>query len=342
MRSFRQFYVEETRTSIFTFDGQNIYQGSQIVGRGIFQKKEVKGTKTSQLNKNSKVFYGYDVQDSQKLDVYAATKGTVNAIHGKPYDKLFQPMDNEEYRGLVNVAATKFVEQTNFAYDAILYPRSRSDLAKYIAEVVKHKIAAKVANLRAEATIVQEIGKLEIDDESIRKVLDTPKLLEQATKVVLTAIRKKFPEYPHEDLVIMALDESLNNWIDKFAVQNVGKDFSAATHFRNTPNTTPFAQALKMLDKGELDPDLEGCFKGFKGIGGHIDQFVKTYYTVDDTLKQLNAMPRDKPWSKFATRILVIDDNINTGHIYEQLKDIHTQYKECDWFFLMKTELYGV
>lgn len=341
MRSFRQFFVEETKTSIFTFDGLNIYQGSQIVGRGIFQKKEVKGTKTSQLNKNSKVFYGYDVQDSQKLDVYAATKGTVNAIHGKPYDKLFQPMDNDEFQGLVDVAATKFVEQTNFAYDAILYPRSRSDLAKYIAEVVKQKIAAKVANLRAESTIVQEIGKLEIDDESIRKVLNTPKLLEQAAKVVLTAIRKKFPEYPHEDLIIMALDESLNNWIDKFAVQNVGKDFSAATHFRNTRNMVPFAKALKMFNSGELDPDLKGVFDGFKDVGQHIDRYLSSYYTVEDTIRELQAMPKDKPWSKFATRILVIDDNINTGHIYDQLKALHSQYKECDWFFLMKTELYG-
>lgn len=342
MHTFKQFFFEKSTVTSFSFNGRDILEDNNVVGKGIFKLQPIKGTKTQQLNKNSKVFYGYDIKDASKLDVYASAKGTINALNGKPYEKLFRPMEEREFENLVNVAVEKFVEQTTAAYDAILYPTSRSDLAWYIAEKVKQGIANKIANPRAQATIVSEIGKVAIDDESVRRVLNTSKLLEQAQKVVFDVIRKIIPDYPHEDLIALSLEESMNDWIDKFAVANVGKDFSAATHFRNTPNTAPFAKALKMLDSGELDPDLKGVFKGFKGIGGHIDQYLTSYYTVEDTIREIRAMPKDKPWSKFATRILVIDDNINTGHIYDQLKALHSQYKECDWFFLMKTEIYGV
>lgn len=327
----------------------------QLVAKEVMLYTTIRGQMSTFVpSKNNKLFIGYDVFTTKEANgkdirnsVYATVKGTANALRGQGYEKDFQAMPENDYNMLIERAVDAFVSKENTPYDFIFYPSSRSSHAQDIANLIntklKQKLSTGVLGQRAQNTAVQEIPKKPITLESIKEVVQIEKLVNS----VLTGIEshagvKLSSNSKNEvkDLLTKTLVDFLSNKVSKFTADD---KFSTSSHLKPVLNSAIFDSAIQLLNEPGIIPELEGKIINYS-VGGHLDSFCDSHLELADLKTQLSQY--DKEGKKRAwigkTRILIVDDNINSGDMYKQLAPLGDMLRNCDFFFLMKDMKYKI
>lgn len=340
---------ELAKTGTFLDDNQ------QLVAKEVFLSTTIKGDKSTLIpTKQAKVFIGYDVFSTSteqgrevRNSIYAAVKGSSNLYKGKGYDKPFQSIPEEDYNMLINRAVDAFVGTVTAPYDFILYPSSRSSHASDIAEAINGKLKAKFSagmmQKRSQNTTIQVIPKKLVTSDTMKEVVRINELVEKTTTLI-----EKFANTPlsrdSKIKVTQFLTDALVNFLYKKASSvEPDTEFSTATHLRSTFNEAIFKDAVDALNSGSVVPELRGKLAGFK-MSGHLDAYSDSHFMLDELIQQLNqytSNAKSREWIG-ATRILAVDDNINSGDMYKQLSPLGNILKNCDYFFLMKDLKYKI
>lgn len=321
----------------------------QLVAKEVFIDTTVKGNMSTYIpTKQARMFIGYDVYTTTsqsgkdiRNSVYGAVKGTSNTLKNKTYEKDFQAMSREEYEMLINRAVDAFVSKTTAPYDYILYPSSRSSHANDIADAINEKLKVKFTSgalqQRVQSTKVQLIPKKFVTPETMKEVVHIDKLV----NIVYNTILKKAEVSLSDDVKAKVIDLLTNTLTDKLHKKalSAGKDtpFSTATHLRSTPNSILFKDAIDILNAGSIAPELHNKLQDIS-IGGHLDDYCDSHFDLTSLKQQLEQYVGDTKSRQWIgkMRVLIVDDNINSGDMYKQIAPLDKLLVYCDYFFLMK------
>jgi hypothetical protein len=327
----------------------------QLVAKEVMLNTTIRGQMSTFIpSKTNKLFIGYDVFTTKEANgkdirnsVYATVKGTANALRGKEYEKKFQAMPENDYNMLIERAVDAFISKESVPYDFILYPSSRSSNAQDIANLIntklKQKLSTGVAGQRAQSAVVQEIPKKPITQESIKEVVQIEKLVNNVLAGIESHAGVKLSSNSKneiKDLLVKTLVDFLTNKVSKFTADD---KYSTSSHLKPVPNSTIFDDAIKLLNEPGVIPELENKIANFS-VGGHLDSYCDSHFELTDLKTQLSQYDRDgkkRAWIG-KTRILIVDDNINSGDMYKQIAPLGDMLRNCDFFFLMKDMKYKV
>lgn len=369
MRSFKNYFFSEniyrdkdTGKLIYKVNPKEVAKlgaflddNQQLVAKEILLNTTVRGNMSTYIpTKQAKMFIGYDVYSTTtdqgkevRNSVYATIKGSSNLYKGAGYDKPFQAIPKEDYEMLILRAVDAFIGTVTAPYDFLLYPSSRSSHAQDIAEAIDNKLKIKFSSgmlqKRAQNAVVQLIPKKFVTSDTMKEVVHIDELVESTVSLI-----EKFANITlgsdSKRKVIDLLTDGLVDFLYKKATSvRPDTEFSTATHLRSTSNGEIFKNAVNILNSGSVVPELQGKLAEFK-MSGHLDAYSGSHFDLDELIQQLNLYmgnAKSREWIG-ATRILAVDDNINSGDMYKQLSPLGNTLKYCDYFFLMKDLKYKI
>jgi len=335
--------------------GSLLSNTEQLVAKEIMMSTIIRGQMSTYIpSKNNRIFIGYDVFTTKESDgkkirnsVYAAVKGTSNSLKGNQYVKAFQTIPENDYNMLIRRAVNAFIDKERAPFDFILYPASRSshayDIAKFIDVGLKQKFVSGLLGQRAQSVTIQEIPKKPINIETIKEVVHIEDLVNNVVKNIerhadVTLSRESKIE------VIDILTKTLIEFLTK-KVLNIkdGEGYSTATHFRSTHNKEIFDNVVELLNGPGIIPELDNKLTGFT-MSGHLNDYTESHHDLKDLKMQLDQYDKDgkkRTWVG-KMRLLVVDDNINSGDMYKQIAPLGDMLRNCDFFFLMKDMKYKI
>lgn len=335
--------------------GDVLEDNQQLVVKELFLNTTIKGNMSTYIpTKQAKLFIGYDVYTTSteqgkeiRNSIYATIKGSSNLYKDATYDKPFQAMPKEDYEMLINRAVDAFINTVTAPYDFILFPSSRSVHAKDIAEAIDKKLKTKFASgilqKRAQNTVVQVIPKKLVTPETMKEVVHIEELINKIIFSIEQHINAPLNENTKNSATELLTKTLVDFLYNKASSAKEGTEFSTATHLRSTSNEGIFKKAINVLNSGNIAPELQDKLVNFK-VAGHLDAYSDSHFVVEDLIKQLNEYintSKSREWIG-ATRILAVDDNINSGDMYKQLSPLGNVLKYCDYFFLMKDMKYKI
>ena len=327
----------------------------QLVVKELFLNTTIKGNMSTYIpTKQAKLFIGYDVYTTSteqgkeiRNSIYATVKGSSNLYKDTTYDKPFQAIPKEDYEMLIERAVDAFINTVSTPYDFILFPSSRSVHAKDIAEAIDKKIKIKfnsgIPQKRTQNTIVQVIPKKLVTPETMKEVVRINELVNKIIFSIEQHINAPLNENTKNNAIELLTKTLVDFLYAKASSMKEGTEFSTATHLRSTSNDGIFKKTINILNSGNIAPELQDKLTNFK-VAGHLDAYSDSHFIVDDLIKQLNEYinaSKTREWIG-ATRILAVDDNINSGDMYKQLSPLGNVLKYCDYFFLMKDMKYKI
>ena len=305
----------------------------------------------------SNVYIGYRSIDDRNMRIaaMAAIKGTANRLRQdampaagyKPinsqqyYKKEHYAMQEKEYREFIQKAVNDFVIKAKHQkYGVFLYPESRSKNAEDLC------LALKAAVGSDDAYIIP-LAKIVINRSNVDKIFKVSE--------IATAMQKQ-----------MNVDASaLINAIKKVLLKKFNnKSLSTASDTRSVP----MYEIVELICK-ELNIKLPAS-----QMGGHLDAYTNPHYDVEAFLYDYSqhiayknyanriqkaknsiiltkdAKEQDKlrnSASRIAAnaKILLVDDNINSGDMYRQVRELILKPPfpdaHLDFFYLMCRETYA-
>lgn len=333
--------------------GKYLSSNEQLVAKEIFLDTTVRGNMSTFIpSKHGRLFIGYDVYTTSKAEdkelrnsIYAAIKGTSNLLKGNEYVKEFQALPKEDYDMIVERGVAAFINTVKVPYDYILFPDSRSSHVQDISELVDSKIKQKFTEgpygQRAQQATVQMIPKKPITPETIKQVVYIDKLAQHALESIEKKANIQLPQQARTEVFTFLKESIVEFLLNKIKNVKDGEKFSTGTHTRSVSNKEIFAKAISILN--ENVPELENKLSNIE-ISGHLDQFCDSHLELDELKAQLAQYEKNKKstQSKIKTRILIVDDNINSGDMYKQVAPLGDTLLFCDFFFLMKDMRYKV
>jgi roadblock/LC7 domain-containing protein len=353
-------------------------EGNTLVCKFVGELKKIGGTATAGVgNKSNNVYIGYRSinQKNMRVAAMAAIKGTANKLKKNPnaaggykglnlmpyYKKEHFALTNEEYNNFIMHAINDFAAKTHRRYGVFVFPDSRSHNAEDVCNALKQVIGTNNSYVTPlyKKTVTQHNIANFFDIESIAEEIND--LLPQNIKNMLTAERED--NVTPIQVLVAAIRENL---LDEFR----NKQLSTASDTRPVSMDRFMKNLFNNLDINlPNDQPL---------LGGHLDAFTHPHYdiqaflhsynirneyppegrggtnnTYNRRLELLKAITQDKTKSedqkntarynisniKNEQRILIVDDNINTGDMYKQVKEIVNlpEFREnsVDFFYLM-------
>ncbi len=335
--------------------GAFLDDNQQLVAKEIFLNTTVKGNMSTYIpTKQAKMFIGYDVYSTTsgegkevRNSVYATVKGSSNLYKGAGYDKPFQAIPKEDYEMLITRAVDAFIGTVTAPYDFILYPSSRSSHAQDIAETIANKLKTKfssgIMQKRAQNCSVQKIPKKLVTPDTMKEVVRINELVEKTVSLIEKFANTTLSSESKNKVTQFLTDALVDFLYTKATTVEPNTEFSTASHLRSTFNEAIFKDAVDTLNAGSFIPELQGKLTGFK-MSGHLDAYSDSHFVLDELIQQLSQYmgnAKSREWIG-ATRILAVDDNINSGDMYKQLSPLGNTLKYCDYFFLMKDLKYKI
>ena len=351
---------------------------------------EYLSNKVSHSHDDHGVFYGYDIISNErsktdlkkikfKNKIFAALKGQANdaakvpyedkdwaTLEGKPVEGRFE-VKPTEYELIINTAVNKFgetVSKNNIKYNLIVYPESRSVHAKDLSERIFNILQIK--NTTPEGFIkgpvpLSKLQTKEQDDTLSSRLFDLKKIGDDFAN----AIHEAFENNEIGDYITVEVKNYISKQAEDVAGVLINKllrgtnTISTASNLRPTPGDMFFTNILKELTKQQANPYseiydyalnelmLKKKVKIFDKVS-RIYNFQKaSHYNVNSIVDSIKSAAANN-----SVRILLVDDNINTGDTFKQmgfmveelsnLKELIGVKINWDYFILIKDELYAV
>lgn len=330
-------------------------------------------------NKRSKTdLKGLEDPEKFKNKIFAALKGHANdtanvpykdkdwaTLEGKPVEGRFE-VKPTEYELIINTAVNKFgetVSKNNIKYNLIVYPESRSVHAKDLSERIFNTLQIKNTTPEGSIKAPVPLSKLqtkEQDDTLSSRLFD----LEKIGVAFANAIHEAFKNAEIGEYITVEVKNNITKQAEVAAGVIINKllrgtnTISTASNLRPTPGDVFFTDILRELNKQPESPYREiydialndlikkEKVKIFKSVS-RIYNFQKaSHYNVNSIVDLIKNAAINN-----SVRILLVDDNINTGDTFKQMGfmvEELSNFKELtgikinwDYFILIKDELYA-
>lgn len=331
----------------------------------------------------SRVYIGYrSISDrDMRVAAMAAIKGTANRLRANPvpdagykaedatnyYRKEHYALEQQEYNNFMQAAvndfANKLAARGNIKYSAFLFPESRSENARDLCNLLRDRVGVNAASP------IETLDKITITNNNIFSIFEINN--------ISNAIIEKLNQLAEDNVIALNIHPQTTLYAQ---VVRAVRNRLVNAYNNNVLSTASDTRATSMHSfmRGvcndlhiELPTNAELKNMGITLVGGHLDGYTKPHYNTAEFLRNyidrtkeprqryrealknlttVNADDRERiertvSYRKNDMRVLVVDDNINSGDLYKQINSIVTNdnFKDVpvDFFFLMCKQDYA-
>lgn len=333
--------------------------------------------------RSSKVYIGYrSISDkNMRVAAMAAIKGTANRLRANPvpdagykaedatnyYQKEHYALEQQEYNNFtqaaVNDFANKLAARGNIKYGAFLFPESRSENARDLCNLLRDSVGVNAASP------IEALDKITITNNNIFSIFEINN--------ISNAIIRKLEQLAEDNVIALNIPPQTTLYAQ---VVRAARHRLVNAYNNNVLSTASDTRATSMHNfmRGvcddlhiKLPTDRELKNMGITLVGGHLDGYTKPHYNAAEFLKNYIDRTRE-PRQRYRValqnlttvkvgdreriertvshrendmRVLIVDDNINSGDLYKQINSIVTNvnFKDVpvDFFFLMCKQDYA-